>query len=411
MAYFKEFTSAFDEKQLDSFSNVPVAPPTFVGDGQLTYDLQPLLFEQITAGDGTITHSATERAARLRINTATGAGDKAIMQSYAHYRYQAGRTTQVFLTFNFNSNTGVTNLRRFVEYGDGTNAIGLELNGTSKNLYIKSGTSAGNQSVALASASYQGVTNPLAAAGVSLDLSKTQILVIDMQALYVGRVRLGFNIDGSIIWQHEFKNANVQAYPWIQTANLPVRARMESTGTTATDDDMLFICNCVLSRGGQEKIAGYDFVVQNTVTAGSGTRTHMMSIRPRTTFNSITNRVEFVLLDLEIMVTGINPIYWELCIGQALTTPSFANANATYSAFEYDTAGTLSGSPAIVTASGYCAASNQVRGQSDRDVTNRYPITLDAAGAHRTLGTLTLLVTGIGGASACYAQLHWKELR
>jgi len=410
MAFFEQVTASPNGDYLDAFSNVPTADPFFVGEAQFTYDLQPLLYEQITAGNGTITHNTTERCARLRINAATGSGDKAIMQSYQHYRYQAGRAIQIFLSFNFNDNTGVTNLRRFCEYGDGTNAIGFELNGTAKNFYIITGTTAPDQSVAQASWNIDTLdgTGP---SGITLDTSKAQILVIDAQALYVGQVRIGFDIDGTVIWCHKFLNANSLAYPYIQTANLPVRVGMESTGTTATDDDMFFICNDVVSRGGSELDIGFDFTAGASLTAGNGTRTHAFSLRPKTTFNSIANRIEFALTDIELLVTGTQPVYWELCVGQALTTPSYADVNTTYSAFEYDTAGTLSGSPAIVITSGYCAASNQVTGNTSRGLTTKYPITLDSAGAVRSLGTLSLVVTGLGGTSDCRARLQWKEIR
>jgi len=405
-----EFIATTNADQLDAFSNTRTADPTFVADGQMTYDLQPLLYEQITAGDGTITHSATERAATLRINTATGATDKAIMQQFQPSRYQAGRAQEIFITFNFNDNTGVTNLRRFAEYGDGSNGIGFELLGTAKNFYIKSDTTNGDQTVAQASWNIDPLdgTGP---SGITLDTSKTQILIISVQALYVGEVRIGFDINGDIIWCHEFKHANEVETPYIQTANLPVRVGMESSGTTATDDDMLFVCSCVLSRGGQEKIAGFDFTTRGTVTSASGARTHLLSVRPKTTFNSITNRVEFVLEDIGLLVTGTNPIYWELCLGQALTTPTYADANATYSAYEVAEAETLSGSPAVVFASGFVGAANNVDVAFSQALTNRYPITLDSDGAVRDLGTLTLLVTGLGGTSACQGQIHWKELR
>lgn len=410
MTYLRKIISSTNGDELDAFSNNRVAPPSFVADGQLTYDLQPLLYEQITAGDGTVTHDATNRCARLRINTATASGENAIMQSFQHYRYQAGRAQEVFITFCFNADTGVAGVRRFAEYGEGSNGIGFQLTSAGKALFINSDTASGDQLVLQGDWNLDTLDGS-GPSGITLDTSKTQILVMDIQALYVGRVRCGFDIDGVIYWVHEFRNANVHAVPYIQSANLPIRVGIESTAATETDDDMLFICSCVLSRGGQDRVAGYNFSVAGTVTAVSGARTHLLSVRPKTVFNGITNRVEFVLEDIEVIATGSSPIYWELVLGQALTTPTYADANAVYSAFEYAEAETLSGNPAIVIASGFVAASVQSKSSTDRSINNRYPLTLDAAGAVRDLGTLTLLVTGIGGASACRGQMHWRELR
>lgn len=413
----------FRDEFLDAFGNHRVAPPAFVADGQLTYDLQPLLYQQVgysggftnpAGANGSITHDATNRCATISLATAS-VGQEVYMQSYQYYRYQAGRAQEIFITGAAHQLT--VNCEAFFRYGDRDNAIEFATDGTlaGSKFIIRSDTANGDQTITQANwnqDSLDGGNDDANPSGLTFDPTKTMIFCIDIQALYVGRVRVGFDLDGEIVWVHEFLHANSIAVPYIQSANLPVSAGIRATGASATGS-MRFVCSCVLSRGGQEQVAGYDFAVEGEVTAASGARTHLISIRPKTTFNSITNRVEFVLEDLELLVTGVNPVKWELVLGQALTTPTYADVNATYSAFEYETAGTLSGSPAVVMDSGYCAATNQVKGVVGRSLINRYPITLDAAGAIRTddMGTITLLVTGIGGTSATRAILHHRELR
>lgn len=409
----------FRDEFLDAFGNHRVAPPAFVADGQLTYDLQPILYQQVgysggftnpAGANGSIAHDTTNRCATISLATAAS-GEEVYMQSYQYYRCQAGRAQEVFITGAAHQLT--VNCEAFFRYGDRDNAIEFATNGTlaGSKFIIRSDTGNGDKTVAQSSWNIDKLDGT-GASGLTFDPSKTLIFCVDVQALYVGRVRCGFDIDGEIVWVHEFLHANSIAVPYIQTANLPVSAGIRATGAGATGS-MRFVCSCVLSRGGQEQVAGYDFAVEGTVTAASGAQTHLISIRPKTTFNSLTNRVEFVLEDIELLVTGSNPVKWELVLGQALTTPSYADVNATYSAFEYETAGTLSGSPAVVVASGYCGASAQVKGVVERSLKNRYPITLDAAGAVRTddMGTLTLLVTGIGGTSATRAVIHHRELR
>jgi len=67
----------------------------------------------------------------------------------------------------------------------------------------------------------------------------------------------------------------------------------------------------------------------------------------------------------------------------------------------------------VVIASGYINnASGISSGMLSRALTNLYPITLDRAGIVRGMGTLTLLVTGIGGASTgVRGAMNWKEVR
>ena len=44
-------------------------------------------------------------------------------------------------------------------------------------------------------------------------------------------------------------------------------------------------------------------------------------------------------------------------------------------------------------------------------ITARYPITLNAAGAARSLGTISLLATGYTGTAPCHVTLNWREVR
>lgn len=398
--------SIADTPSRDAFSRLRVTNINGLWDAQLTYDLQPLLFEQITNGPGaTVAHDSTERGALMTFSSTT-TGGLSYLQSYSHIRYQPGKSQLVFISFNFV--TSVADCLKFVGYSDGTNGIEFQDDGGTIQWKVYSGTTAGDQTADQSSWNLDKLdgTGP---SGVTLDLTKVQLAVIDFQALYVGRIRVGFDIGGDIIYVHQFLDANVLAYSWIQSANLPVRAGMSCTGTVSTT--MYYYCCAVSTEGVNDQSPGYSFSASNSVTAGNGTRTHLMSIRPKTTFNGITNRIKFVLDNIDIAVTGSNAVFWELCIGQALTTPSYADVNATYSSFEYDTAGTLSGSPAIVIASGYVSASNQAKGSISRSLSTKYPITLDAAGAVRNLGTLTLLVTGIGATSATTASINFTEAR
>ena len=242
-----------------------------------------------------------------------------------------------------------------------------------------------------------------------LNLDKTHILVVDFQSLYVGRVRMGFDIEGQIIFCHEFTHANIDLFPYIQSANLPIRCGMTGSGTVSAT--MNFICCSVVSEGGQENVSGYNFSQEGTVTAASGARTHALSLQPKTTFNSITNRTGFVLDSIEVLA-GANSVLWELCLGDVITgTTTFNDVNATYSGMQYNTLGTTSGAPSIVAASGYVASSASVRSSTNAQINNRYPITLNQAGAARALGRYTVLLTGIGGTSASRVTMNWKELR
>lgn len=399
-----------DGPNLDSFSRVRVSNPQGLFDGQFTYNMLPLQFEQITTNGGggtaTVAHDATNRCITHTF-TAALTGAKAIMQSYEYVRYQPGRSQVIFVTFNFIETKA--NVLKFSGLSDGLNGIQFELNGSTKQITIYSDTSNGDQTVAQTAWNLDKMDGT-GASGLTLDITKTQILVIDFQALYVGRVRVGFDIGGSIVYVHEFLHANVIAVPYFQTASLPIRCGMTSTGTVTTT--MRFICSSVLAEGGQEETGGLPACVEGTVTAASGADTHILSIRPKTTFNSITNRIKVVLDSIDVIVTGNQPVLWKLVIGQALTAPTYADVNTTYSSIEaLAGAGTLSGTPALVLQQGYVGASAQAKGTSNPRISSKIPLTLDAAGAVRANGTITVLVQGVGGTSATRVILNWRELR
>ena len=398
---------AADSPSIDAFSRWRTSSANYVFDTNFEYTLQPLIFEAVTAQTGaTVTHDATNRNA-LMTTSATPASGAAYMQTYEHFRYQSGRSQLILTTFNFIETDA--NTLKFIGYSNGSNGVELQQSGSTVQLVLLSDTAKGDETVVQTSWNLDPMdgTGP---SGITLDLTKTHILVIDLQWLGVGRVRCGFDIDGIIYYVHQFIHANLETVAYMQTANLPIRAGMTCTGASTTT--MRFICASVSSEGGQTNVGGYGFSQQANVTAGNGTATHLLSLRPKTTFNSISNRSQFVLESVDILVTGSSPIRWSLCIGQAISgTTTFNDVNATYSGMEYNILGTVSGSPAIVVTQGYVAATAQNKGSISRDVSTKYPITLNQAGAIRTNGTLTLLVTGIGGASAVRGILNWREIR
>ena len=411
MSFIRNVIASYgDSASLDSFSRVRVSNPQGLFDAQMTYNLAPLQYAQITNGSGaTVAHDTTNRMALMTF-ASTPTGGKAYMQSYEYIPYQPGKSQLVFITFDMNG--GVANVVKFAGYSDGTNGIEFQLSGTQAQVQIISPTSNGNET-AIQSAWNLDVMDGTGPSGKTLNFNNSQILVIDFQALYVGRVRVGFDIDGVVYYVHQFIHSNIINGPYIQTANLPIRCGMTCTGTVSTT--MNFICSSVISEGGIDELRGRSFGIEGTATAGSGTRTHILSVRPKTTFNTFTNRTKFELDNINILVTGTSPIFWEICLGQAISgTTTFNDVNTTYSSIEYNTVGLINGSPTLVISNGYCGAGTSMSVSVEKDITGtgtRFPLTLDYAGVVRIMGTLSLLVTGIGATSACRATFNWREIR
>jgi hypothetical protein len=398
-----------DSANLDAFSRLRVSNPLILHNSQFTYDLAPIIYEQITNGTGaSITYDSTNRYGLMTFSS-TPTGGKAFMQTYEYLPYQPGRSQLAFVTFNMIA--GVANTLKFAGYSDGVNGIEFQLDGTTKQFKLYSGTGSGDLTVTQSSWNIDKLDGT-GASGITLDITKVQILVIDIQALYAGRVRIGFDINGQIIYAHEFLHANNITPPYIQSANLPVRCGMTSTGTVSTT--MYFLCSAVISEGGSEDINVYGYTFQQDsgpISVGTG-GTHMMSLRPKTTFAGITNRTRVAYIDVEIYNAGNQPVQWQLCVGQAISgTTTYIDCNTTYSSSEYNVLGTLSGSPAIVIDGGFVASSGGAKGVTNTAIISRYPITLNAAGLQRSLGTLTLKATSLSGTQTVYASIKFREIR
>jgi hypothetical protein len=389
----------------DAFSRLRVSNATGLTDHQFTYDLAPLLFDTITVGTGTaISHDKTNRCAKMTM-AASPANSEVAMQTFEWFKYQAGKSQLVFITFNLRG--AKDSIIKYAGYGNKDNAIRLQLNGTQAQIAILSKTGSGNEVVNQEDWNLDRMDGN--GCGIKLDWNKTQILVLDFQALFVGRVRVGFDVDGDIIYAHEFNHANILSDPYIQTATLPIRVGMISSAASTTDT-LDLICSSVISEGGSEDISAYQFASSTSVTAGNNTDTHVISIQPDTSIEGIENHEKILLDGFDIIVTGNNPVIYKVVIGQELTSITATDANAAYSGVDV-VAGTLSGSPAIVIDQGYIASGASVKGTISRPISFKYPITLGHDGLPRALGRITILAQGIGGISAIQCTLKWREIR
>lgn len=396
-----------DSPSVDAFSRLRVSNPQILFASQMTYDLNPILMEQVVSGSGsTLSYSTTNRCANL-VFSSTPSGGQCYMQSYEYLPYQPGRSQLTFVTFNMQS--ALAGVTKFAGLSDGVNGFEFQLSGTTKQFVIYSGSGNGNQIITQSNWNLDKLDGT-GSSGLTLDISKVQILVIDFQALYVGRVRMGFDIGGRIIYAHEFVHANLVQLPYVQTANLPVRCGMTSTATVSTT--MNFICCAIISEGGTDDINnfGYTFETNTSVTAAiSGTQ--IFTLRPKLLFNGVPNRIRFTFLDLEIFNAGNQPVKWELLIGQSITGGTWSDINTLYSGTEVNTGATLSGNASILVDAGWSSATGGSKSSISSSINSKFPITLDAAGNNRALGNLTLKLTSLSGSQLCYAGIKFREIR
>lgn len=416
MSYFErtQVLSA-DSPSVDAFGRWRTSEAVTLFDSQFQYDLQPLIWQQITATGGAVAHLPNESAASLTITVS--ASSSAALQTYQYHRYQPGKSQFVAMTFV--AGTPTANVIKALGLYDSRNGIFFRVNGETLEVVRRTyaGGSASDNAVAqddwnldTLDGSGPNQTNP---SGITLDVTKAQILIIDLQWLGVGRVRIGFDIAGQIVYVHEFLNANVLSVPYMTTANLPLRAECYNIAGLGAGDSMKVVCAQVASEGGVERERGYQFSGGNAQTLigsiGTGAFVHLCSIRAKALFNSIANR-SLILPEHIHIYASANPVLARLLYNATLTGGSWTDVDATYSGVQKNLGATLSGGIVVdtiyvgVSGAGVTAVSEQLI-----ETAARYPICLDASG--NPYGILTVDAISLSGTASAGAEFSWKEHR
>ena len=110
--------------------------------------------------------------------------------------------------------------------------------------------------------------NGTGASGYSLNVDKACILFTDYEWLGMGAVRVGFVIDGKFITAHTFYNANDLTTVYMQTANLPIRYEIETTGTISGAAVLQQVCSTCIIEGGYSPEGIRQMIGTSQINAG-----------------------------------------------------------------------------------------------------------------------------------------------
>ena len=397
-----------DGAQLDAFSRLRVSEPETILSYSNRYDDNELLWEHSLTGGGTNTHLPDEAAIRLRV---ASSGDRVIRQTRAYHPYQPGKSQFIKITTVVGA--AVSNVQKDVGYYDEENGIFLRQTTAGVLQWAQRSSTSGSAVTTTVNQSSWNI-DPLdgsGPSGITLDITKAQILVIDLQWLGVGRVRVGFDIDGIVYYAHEFLNANSKTTVYMTTATLPVRYDINATGVPGSTADLIAICSTVESEGGFEIADSLEFGASNGVTTRGVTAPAtlgVISIRPKATFNSITNRGRILVENFGVYTDGDG--FVELVYNPTLGgTPSWSSANAD-SIVEFDVAGTTVSGGITIAAAYVSSAAGPATQSLNARVASRLPLTLDISGANPI--HMTVKYTPIGaGTDNVAAFIQWREIR
>lgn len=398
-----------DGPNLDAFGRLRISNPIILFDCQLTYDKQSLIMNDILAAGGSVDYQSDEADVLLQIDTTVNAS--AIRQSKAYHRYRPGHSLKVVLTFNLLAPVG--NVSKRVGYFDANDGIFLQQAASGAITLVRRTSVSGlavDNGVAQASWNID-IMDGNGVSGLAIDWSLAQNMIIDLQALYVGRVRVGFYLGGKIRYVHEFNSANQLTVPYIRTANLPVRFELTATGAAAASAELKEICSSVVTEAAGELERGYPFSA-NTGVAGprafSTTPFPVLAVRPKATFNGLSNHGQLIMEALEVLAaSGAGDFRWRLIYNPTITGGAWTSVHADSIAEFNITATAMSGGVPIQ--AGYLNAA--VGSRTPKDVsqaTIRLPWVVDG---NNVQIPVAIECTDLSGNSEAEATLQWRELR
>ena len=385
----------------DAFGRQRVSNPLTIFDSANVMSKNNLFDESLT-GSGTVTYTANKSTVNLNVTTASG--DKVIRQSKRVMSYQPGKSLLILNTFVMNAQE--SGLEQRVGTFDANNGIFFEDTGTGYQIVRRSYTSGSSVDDPILQSAWNGdKLDGTGASGYTLDPTKATILFTDYEWLGMGAVRVGFVIDGSFIVAHTFLNANNLSTVYMQTANLPIRYEIETTGTISGTATLQQVCSTAMIEGGyapsgvQQMIGTASLGGVNLTTAG--TFYNLATIR----LKSARPYAVIVSQGFDASAVSNSDFEVQLILN---ATPSVSFSYTSYSDnVEYDLTGTTTITGGTIIGKAYLSgkASNSI--QFGDGFNFDYQLGQTIGG---TSDTLTLCAKGASNGDDIVGNLKWVDL-
>lgn len=392
---------------IDAFGRQRVSSPLTLFDSSHRYKDNGL-WATSTASGGSAVFSANEGLVNLNVNTTNGS--QVLRETLKVFSYQPGKSLLVLSTFVMAP--AQNNLRQRVGYFGTDNGIYIQLNNNTLSFVERSlVTGVVTETVVNQSAWNVDTLDGNGPSGVVLDITKAQIMFMDIEWLGEGTVRVGFIIDGNFILCHKFNHANLISSTYITTASLPLRYEITNTGVTASSSTLKQVCSTVISEGGYE-LRGAQQAVGIPITAA---RTFAVAgtYYPIAGIKLTASKLDAIVIAtaVSILGTGNGKNYaWRIVQSATITGGAWVSAGAD-SAVEYNLTGT-SAAGGRVLAQGYLNSSNQ-----GSPTINILKEALFATQLERNSFTSTayelVIEVAVGttsGGESVFASIDWEEV-
>jgi len=392
----------------DAFGRLRVSEPLTLFDSSHRY-ADNGLWSTSTSTGGAAVFNANQGLVDL--NVTASSGSSVTRETIKTFSYQPGKSLLVLNTFVMSpAKTGLT---QRVGYYDTNNGFYLEQVDNQIQFVKRSYVTGSVVNTPVFQSNWnEDKLDGNGPSGITLDLTKAQILWMDLEWLGVGSVRMGFVINGQFIVCHTFNHANLITSTYITTASLPLRYEIFNTAGTSDVSTLKQICSTVISEGGYE-LRGLQQSIGTPITAPvtfavAGTYYPVVAIRLKST------RLDAIVIATAVSLLGLGNgknYQWRLVNGNVTVSGgSWLSAGAN-SAVEYNITGTSTTGGRLL-ASGFVNSSNQgspsinilkealFANQLERDGLTGVPYEL----------VVEMAIDTVGGVLGAYASIDWEEI-
>jgi len=398
---------SFPITSTDAFGRLRVSNPFTLFDSSHRY-ADNGFWSALTATGGTTTFNANQGLVDLTVTASSGSS--VTRETKKVFSYQPGKSLLILSTFVMSQ--AKTGLTQSVGYFNDNNGFYVSLEDSTLYFVERSVVTGSivNTKVSQSNWNYDKL-NGLGLSGLTLDITKAQILWIDMEWLGVGSVRMGFVINGQFILCHVFNHANLISSTYITTASLPLRYIIGNNASTSGGSTLKQICSSVISEGGYE-LRG----VQNSI--GIPILTPITFAVAGTYYPIVGLRLKVAKIDAIVVLTAISVLglgngknySWRLVQGGTITGGAWVSAGAN-SPTEYNITGTTSAGGSVI-ATGYINSSNQGSPVVNILKGSLFSTQLERNGLTATPTELILeaSVSTTSGGEGMLASVDWEEI-
>jgi hypothetical protein len=388
----------------DAFGRLRVGEPFTLFDSSHRF-ADNGLWSTGTATGGTAAFNSAQGLIDLNVTTASGS--EVVRETTKVFSYQPGKSLLVLNTFVMNA--AKTGLRQRVGYYGAANGYYLEQNDSTVSFVERSSVSGGLVNTPVNQASWNvDPMNGTGPSGITLDLTKAQILFMDLEWLGVGTVRIGFIINGNYYVCHKFNHANIIATTYITTASLPLRYEITNTSATSGASTLKQICSSIISEGGYE-LRGAQQAIGTPITTpkdlgAAGVLSPVVSLRLKST------RLDGIAIATAVSIIGNEAANynWQLVAAGTTTGGSWTSSGANNSV-EYNLTGTAFSGGRII-ASGYFTATASTSVSIDILKAALFSNQLERDGLTGTPYEFTIAVSAGTSNKSVFASMDWEEI-